>query len=266
MIDIKHRLLAPHLNHHWIISETISAVANDGDSWPTFIITNTLLSAWLLFIGTTRCIQIHYQLMHVNSTLICMRRFNVITLLIGGGAILSMELLAIIRIKISFDWHILFAQICFWCVIFYQFCHVILCYTLSRHCQLSQEMQDSQQRKYFEHTNIINIEQIQCPYDNNKRKSKYYLPSGKTLMLLSWFICCNIISTGSLIAFTIEQSGFQFEETQFGKESNILEWIGVFMGFVYFLGYSVLFYSHPIGSINRKGTQMPVISLNDFIL
>ena len=234
-----------------------------------FIVTNTLLSFWLLFIGTTRCVQIHYQIMLMDPSLICMRRFNVITLLIGGGAVLSCELLAIIRIKISFEVHIVFAQICFWCVIFYQLFHVVICYALARYCQLSQEMQDCKQKKYFEtnyrHTsiNMDNKKQGQCQNGNGGKKLAL---SGKALMLLAWFVCCSMITTGSLIAFTIEQSGFKFEETQFGKESNILEWIGVFTGFVYFLGYSVLFYSHPIGSRNRKGAQMPVISLNDFIL
>ena len=49
--ELLYRLLNPHLPRNWIISETISAVANDGDSYPTFIILNTLVNDFFTFIA-----------------------------------------------------------------------------------------------------------------------------------------------------------------------------------------------------------------------
>lgn len=113
--------LAPHLAHNWLISETISAVANDGEAYPAFIITNTLLSMCLMFIGVVRSRQIEDQILMILDGATGshpihhhMRRLNVATLMMGGLAVISGEMLAIIRIKVDFVVHITFAQICFW--------------------------------------------------------------------------------------------------------------------------------------------------------
>ena len=43
-------------------------------------------------------------------------------------------------------------------------------------------------------------------------------------IVLIWFIGCNLIEMACLISFSIEQTGFRYEQSQFGNDSNIFEW------------------------------------------
>merc|ERR1712154_357788 len=162
-----------------------------------------------------------------------MRRLNIATLIIGALAVVGAEMLAIIRIKVNFVVHITFAQICFWSVMFYQFLHIVLTWYLSRYWT-NEDQFISPYKAYFK--------------NNKNLKYRKYLPTNnKELALLSWFCIIFIFTATCLVAFTIEQSGGQFQVmSQFEKETNILEWLGVFWSFLYFLGYSVLFYRHAI--------------------
>ena len=124
--------------HDFILRETISAVANDGYSYPVLIISNSFLSIFLSLIGILRFIQLNHQINCIlpdvkASRLKHLHRLNLFTLFIGGIAVFSCETLAIIRIRISYDVHITFAQICFWAVVFYQFFHIFISWKLTLH-------------------------------------------------------------------------------------------------------------------------------------
>lgn len=129
---------------------------------------------------------------------------------------------------------------------FYQFLHIVLTWYLSRHWSSSNEF-ISPYKAYFQQS-------------NGSRKYRKYLPSNnKELAVLSWFVMIFTFTAGCLVSFTIEQSGFH-QETQFQKDTNILEWLGVFWTFLYFLGFSVLFYRHPIDEEDNAEQQETYIN------
>eukprot|EP01084_Bolivina_argentea_P267101 453306_1 len=224
-------MLSGDAKANFLLSETISAVANSGGAYPSFIVMNTLLAIYLTFIGIVRFIQIHHQILHVNiasTSKIHMHRMNKSTMVFGIVSVISTIATAVIRIKVSFLIHITFAEVCFWSMQLYQFVHVIITWKLARHCYLHPA-----QAKYFQ----INVD------DRNNGPKPL---SNRTIALLSWFIGCFVLALACNIAFCYEQTGFRWEENQFGRESNILEWMGIALGFLYFLGYPFLFYYHPI--------------------
>ena len=88
-----------------------------------------------------------------------------------------------------------------------------------------------------------------CLLQSQGKNYRKCLPSNnKELALLAWFTTIFIFTASCLVAFTVvNASSLHFYANQFQKDTNILEWGGVFWTFVYFLGYSVLFCRHPIG-------------------
>ena len=87
--------------------------------------------------------------------------------------------------------------------------------------------------------------------------------SRKPILLLSWLIFCNIVSSVCIGLFWIAQSKIKSE---LFKKTIILEWIGILFCFLYFMGYSFLFHLHPLNATNRTCNQLPVVPMNDLIL